>query len=78
VTDKVAPNYRDVIKNPMDLQTMLEKVESEDYLNYAWVREQFEVMVLNALTFNLHVSKVYASWVATLRSSSHTICLFRY
>ena len=52
VTDKVAHNYHDVIKKPMDLQTMLVRAEREEYLNYAWVREMFELMVLNALTFN--------------------------
>ena len=52
VTDKVAPNYLDVIKQPMDLQTMLIRAEREEYQNYAWVREMFELMVLNALTFN--------------------------
>lgn len=52
VTDKVAPNYLDVIKRPMDLQTMLIKAERDEYRNYAWVRELFELMVLNALTFN--------------------------
>ena len=58
VTEKVAHNYHDVIKKPMDLKTMLEKVDSDEYLNYAWVRELFELMVLNALTFNRHVSFV--------------------
>ena len=56
VSEKVAPNYHDVIKNPMDLQTMLEKAENEEYQNYAWMRELFELMVLNALTFNRFVS----------------------
>lgn len=56
VTEKVAPNYRDVIKQPMDLQTMLQKAETDEYQNYAWVRELFELMVLNALTFNNYVS----------------------
>ena len=55
VTDKMAPNYHDVIQNPMDLQTMQERAESEEYLNYAWVREMFELIVLNALTFNNYV-----------------------
>eukprot|EP00934_Nitzschia_sp_Nitz4_P006267 Nitzschia sp. Nitz4//scaffold57_size113557//55705//61502//NITZ4_003994-RA/size113557-augustus-gene-0.180-mRNA-1//-1//CDS//3329554855//6257//frame0 len=52
VTDKMAHNYHDVIKHPMDLQTMLVRAEREEYRNYAWVRELFELMVLNALTFN--------------------------
>eukprot|EP00529_Nitzschia_sp_RCC80_P002441 CAMPEP_0113507844 /NCGR_PEP_ID=MMETSP0014_2-20120614/36686_1 /TAXON_ID=2857 /ORGANISM="Nitzschia sp." /LENGTH=2090 /DNA_ID=CAMNT_0000403489 /DNA_START=61 /DNA_END=6333 /DNA_ORIENTATION=+ /assembly_acc=CAM_ASM_000159 len=52
VSEKIAPNYLDVVKQPMDLQTMLIKAERTEYRNYAWVRELFELMVLNALTFN--------------------------
>jgi hypothetical protein len=59
VTEKMAPNYQDVIKNPMDLETMLERAVNEEYLNYAWVREMFELMVLNALTFNRPSSAVW-------------------
>lgn len=59
VTDKVAPNYHDVIKQPMDLQTMLERADTQEYFNYAWVREMFELMVLNALTFNRPPSRVW-------------------
>jgi len=55
VDESVAPNYRDVIKEPMDLKTMKEKAEREEYFNYAWVRECFELMVFNALTFNRFV-----------------------
>jgi hypothetical protein len=59
VTEKVAPNYRDVIKNPMDLQTMMEKAKTEEYLNYAWVRDNFALMVFNALTFNRFYTKFW-------------------
>lgn len=59
VTEQMAPTYHDVIKNPMDLKTMTEKAENGDYLNYAWVREDFELMVLNALTFNSVQSKYW-------------------
>ena len=64
VTDKVAPNYHDVIQNPMDLQTMQERAECEEYLNYAWVREAFELIVLNALTFNNYVRIRLESFLA--------------
>ena len=57
VTEDAAPNYRDVIKEPMDLQTMLQRAENDNHQHYAWVRESFELMVLNALTFNNFVSK---------------------
>ena len=56
VNDRDAPNYFDVIKRPMDLQTMAVRAEKEDYKNYAWVREMCELMILNALTFNRHHS----------------------
>lgn len=59
VTEQMAPTYHDVIKNPMDLKTMAEKAENGHYLNYAWVREDFELMVLNALTFNTENSKYW-------------------
>ena len=63
VSDRIVPNYYDMIKEPMDLQTMLKKAEKDEYLNYAWVREMFELMVLNALTFNRYVrSKLCHSW----------------
>jgi len=52
VTDQVAHNYYDVIKNPMDLQTMAEMVDRGGFDNYAWIRESFEQMVYNALIFN--------------------------
>lgn len=59
VTEQMAPTYHDVIKNPMDLQTMSEKAKSGRYLNYAWVREDFELMCLNALTYNRENSKYW-------------------
>lgn len=52
VTEQVAPTYHDVIKNPMDLQTMMIRARKGEYHNYAWVRESFELMVMNALIFN--------------------------
>jgi hypothetical protein len=55
VSDRIVPNYYDIIKEPMDLQTMREKADKDEYLNYAWVREMFELMVFNALTFNRYV-----------------------
>lgn len=52
VTPEMAPTYHDIIKNPMDLQTMAKKLREQERLNYAWIREDFELMVFNALTFS--------------------------
>lgn len=60
VTEDVAPTYRDLIKKPMDLETISKKAIAGNYRNYAWVREDFELMVLNALTFNSIHSKFWS------------------
>ena len=62
VSDRIVPNYYDMIKEPMDLHTMELKAEKDEYLNYAWVRELFELMVLNALTFNRYVRTIFSSF----------------
>jgi len=59
VTDQMAHNYHDLIKHPMDLRTMNERVVRGDYCNYAWIRESFELMVYNALTFNRPFTKFW-------------------
>eukprot|EP00550_Attheya_septentrionalis_P001541 CAMPEP_0198291046 /NCGR_PEP_ID=MMETSP1449-20131203/8703_1 /TAXON_ID=420275 /ORGANISM="Attheya septentrionalis, Strain CCMP2084" /LENGTH=1902 /DNA_ID=CAMNT_0043989637 /DNA_START=351 /DNA_END=6059 /DNA_ORIENTATION=+ len=59
VTEQMAPTYHDVIKNPMDLETMTRQAETGKYHNYAWLRDSFELMVLNALTFNRPNSKYW-------------------
>jgi Transcription factor involved in chromatin remodeling, contains bromodomain len=59
VTDQIAHNYSDVIKNPMDLRTMSERALSGCYRNYSWLREAFELMVYNALLFNPAHSKYW-------------------
>ena len=70
VSEKDVPNYYDLIKEPMDLQTMTAKVEVEESLNYVWVREDFELMVLNALRFNRYVSAV-RNWLCSTVDCSH-------
>ena len=59
VTEQMAPAYHDIIKTPMDLQTMSTRAKRAEDLNYAWVRESFELMVLNALTFNPFHTKIW-------------------
>ncbi|CAI5747224.1 unnamed protein product [Peronospora destructor] len=54
VTEAIAPSYSDIIKSPMDLSTMQQKVLDEKYTNITFrsFRDDFELMCLNAVTFN--------------------------
>ncbi|KAF1336813.1 Histone-lysine n-methyltransferase, partial [Globisporangium splendens] len=54
VTRSIAPTYFDVIKNPMDLSTIQKKILRNEYsrLNFRGFRDDFELMCLNAVTFN--------------------------
>jgi len=60
VTPEMAPTYHDVIKHPMDLQTMMKRAKRDaPHKNYVWVRQGFELIVLNALTFNAPNTKFW-------------------
>ncbi|RLN95890.1 hypothetical protein BBJ28_00015401 [Nothophytophthora sp. Chile5] len=54
VTKAIAPTYFDVIKAPMDLSTMQQKILAGEYssVNFREFRDDFELMCLNAVTFN--------------------------
>ncbi|CAI5738384.1 unnamed protein product [Peronospora farinosa] len=54
VTEAIAPSYSDIIKLPMDLSTMQQKILDEKYtnVNFRSFRDDFELMCLNAVTFN--------------------------
>jgi PWWP domain/Bromodomain len=72
VSEKVAPNYYDLIKEPMSLRQMQDRLDSlSDVFSYAWIREDFELMVLNALTFNRYVSTL----LCCCNLSSTFLCL---
>lgn len=52
VTEAMAENYFDVIRSPMDLQTMAIKAQKGQYKSMQILRQDFELMCLNALVFN--------------------------
>ena len=52
VTESVAATYYDVIRNPMDLETMRSKASRGQYKSLQSLRQDFELMCLNALVFN--------------------------
>uniref|UniRef100_A0A915AJ43 Bromo domain-containing protein n=1 Tax=Parascaris univalens TaxID=6257 RepID=A0A915AJ43_PARUN len=52
VTQSMAPDYHQVIKEPMDFSTMRSKIEANEYADVAAFRKDVELVVNNALTYN--------------------------
>lgn len=52
VTEVMAKNYFDIIRNPMDLSTMKDKANRGLYKSLQSLRQDFELMCLNAVVFN--------------------------
>ena len=52
VTADLAETYLDVIRSPMDLATMNDKAISGKYKSLQSLRQDYELMCLNAITFN--------------------------
>jgi hypothetical protein len=53
VSESLAKNYYDIIRNPMDLSTMRSKAGRGQYKSLQSLRQDFEQMCLNAFTFNI-------------------------
>ncbi|XP_022761765.1 ATPase family AAA domain-containing protein At1g05910 isoform X4 [Durio zibethinus] len=52
VTDEDAPNYRSIIQNPMDIATLLQRVDSGQYLTSSAFVQDVELIVTNAKAYN--------------------------
>lgn len=63
VRDK-APNYFEIIKNPMDLSTMGAKLEAGQYHDRFAFEADFRLMISNAKTYNVQGSYAYNEAVA--------------
>ncbi|XVF37845.1 hypothetical protein REPUB_Repub20aG0046000 [Reevesia pubescens] len=48
VTDEDAPNYRSIIQNPMDIATLLQRVDSGQYLTCSAFVQDVDLIVTNA------------------------------
>lgn len=48
VTDEDAPNYRSIIQNPMDMATLLQRVDSGQYITCSAFLQDFDLIVSNA------------------------------
>ncbi|CAE5956664.1 unnamed protein product [Arabidopsis arenosa] len=52
VTDEDAPNYRSIIQNPMDTATLLQRVDTGQYLTCAPFLQDVDLIVRNAKAYN--------------------------
>ncbi|KAJ3009858.1 hypothetical protein HKX48_007722 [Thoreauomyces humboldtii] len=62
------PNYRNIIKNPMDLSTMEAKLRDQRYANAQEFIADFKLMVENCYTFNTQASPVGQNGTALEKS----------
>lgn len=52
VSDEDAPNYRTIIQNPMDMATLLQRVDSGKYITSKAFLEDFDLILINAKKYN--------------------------
>ena len=67
VTEAVAPNYFNVVKHPMSLLRMRQKLRALEYRTFAAFVEDFELIANNAMRYNQKRSRVHRSAVNLLR-----------
>ncbi|XP_017780549.1 PREDICTED: bromodomain-containing protein 7 [Nicrophorus vespilloides] len=58
VTDNIAPGYSAIITNPMDLSTMRQKIDDNEYKDLQDFMEDFKLMCTNAMKYN-HADTIY-------------------
>lgn len=67
VTEAVAPNYFHVIKRPMSLLRMRQKLRALEYRTFTAFVDDFELIANNAMRYNQKRSRVHRSAVNLLR-----------
>ncbi|XP_050414822.1 protein polybromo-1 isoform X3 [Patella vulgata] len=53
------PDYYDVIKDPIDLRTIAQKIQNNEYKTLATLQQDLLLMLKNAKTFNTPKSQIY-------------------
>lgn len=61
VTEKDAPGYFDVVKNPMDISTIRRKIDSGSYATAQEFNDDLEQIIENCYKFNAPETEVYSS-----------------
>ncbi|XP_075661051.1 ATPase family AAA domain-containing protein At1g05910 [Castanea sativa] len=52
VLDEDAPNYRSIIQNPLDMSTLLQRVDSGQYVTCSTFAQEVDLIVSNAKAYN--------------------------
>ncbi|KAF5195389.1 Atp-dependent zinc metalloprotease ftsh [Thalictrum thalictroides] len=52
VTDEDAPNYRSIVQNPMDIATLLQRVDCGQYITCSTFLQDFDLILANAKAYN--------------------------
>lgn len=52
VDEDIAPNYYSIIKKPMDLETMEERLDANRYRTYSQFKSDFQLIVNNCRLYN--------------------------
>ena len=73
------PDYRDLIKNPMDFATIRRKVDLQAYKTVDDVAVDFQLMISNCMTYNAKNTIFYRAAVKLLNQVGQcVICITTY
>lgn len=63
VDQNEVPDYGDIVKHPMDLQTMSEKIDDMKYLTVDDFEADFKLMISNCLAYNSKDTMFYRAGI---------------
>lgn len=67
------PDYLDYIKQPMDLSTMMQKIESYQYDSFDNLEEDFNLMIRNCLSYNSKDTVFYKAALKMREQGGHIL-----
>jgi hypothetical protein len=73
VQEKEAPNYYQVIKQPMCFDIMHKKIDNQQYINWTDLVKDFELICNNAMKYNQKRSRVHQRALVMLRAGKKVL-----